>query len=96
MKKSHILLVALSSTLLLFGCGSNDGGKIEYVEPVVEIIEEEPEPIEIEEPEPEEEVVEDIPPAEGMVRSRITNEWVTEEVNNTRPVSVMTPNTKTA
>ena len=98
MKKSHILLVALSSTLLLFGCGSNDDGKIEYVEPVVEIIEEEPEPIEaeIEEPEPEEEVVVDVPPAEGMVRSRITNEWVTEEVNNTRPVSVMTPNTKTA
>lgn len=98
MKKSQLLLAALSFTLLLSGCGSNNGGKIEYVEPVVEIIEDEPEPIEPEEQEPEEEVevVEDIPPAEGMVRSRITNEWVTEEVNNTRPVSVMTPNTKTA
>ena len=31
-----------------------------------------------------------------MVRSRITNEWVKEEVNNTRPITVMIPNTKTA
>ena len=31
-----------------------------------------------------------------MVRSRITNEWVDEEVNNTRPLAIMTPNTKTA
>lgn len=37
---------------------------------------------------------EDTPPAEGMVRSRITNEWVTEEVNNTRPVSVIIANSK--
>ena len=39
---------------------------------------------------------EDTPPAEDMVRSRITNEWVTEEVNNTRPVSVIISNTKNA
>ena len=32
----------------------------------------------------------------GMVRSRITNEWVTEEVDNTRPIAVMMPNTRTA
>ena len=44
------------------------------------------------EPEPDE----DTPPEEGMVRSRITNEWVTEDVNNTRPLAIMTPNTKTA
>lgn len=40
-----------------------------------------------------EEVVDDtIPPAEGMVRSKLTNEWVDEEVANTRPIAVMTPN----
>ncbi|MCM1261363.1 MAG: DUF3048 domain-containing protein [Butyrivibrio sp.] len=98
MKKIQIFFAALSCMLLLSGCGE-DRQKVEVIEPIVEIIEEEPEPI-IEpepEPEPEEEVVEeDIPPAEGMVRSRITNEWVTEEVNNTRPISVMTPNTSTA
>lgn len=98
MKRLQAILVALSSTLLLFGCGNQGEQRIEVTEPVVEeIIEEEPAPIEEEIEEEEEEVVDDDPPpAEGMVRSRITNEWVTEEVNNTRPVAVMTPNTKTA
>lgn len=36
------------------------------------------------------------PPAEGMVRSRITNEWVDAEVDNTRPVAIMIPNSSTA
>ena len=88
-----LLLVALSSTLLLFGCGEK---KEEVIEPVVEkVIEEEPE-VEEEIEVTEEEIDEDVPPEEGMVRSRITNEWVKEEVNNTRPITVMIPNTKTA
>ncbi|MCM1101289.1 MAG: DUF3048 domain-containing protein [Clostridium sp.] len=33
-----------------------------------------------------------LPPREGMVRSRLTNEWVDEEVNETRPIAVMVPN----
>lgn len=32
------------------------------------------------------------PPQEGMVHSRLTNEWVDESVANTRPIAVMTPN----
>ena len=36
------------------------------------------------------------PPAEGMVRSRLTNEWVDEDVANTRPLAVMTPNESSA
>lgn len=36
------------------------------------------------------------PPAPGMVRSRLTNEWVDETVANTRPIAVMTPNEKAA
>ena len=91
-----LLLVALSSTLLLFGCG-----KEEAAEPVVEhTIDDIDEPEVIEEDEETEttdsEYNDDIPPEEGMVRSRITNEWVTEEVDNTRPITVMVPNTKTA
>ena len=31
-----------------------------------------------------------------MVRSRLTNEWVDEDVANTRPVAIMIPNSKTA
>ena len=93
-----LLLVALSSALLLTGCGKEKEEKPEVEAPVVEQIiddipEEEEKPEEAEkEPEPDE----DTPPEEGMVRSRITNEWVTEDVNNTRPLAIMTPNTKTA
>lgn len=94
MKKLQVfLLVTLSSALLLFGCGKE---KVEVLEPVVEIVDEdEPNPDE-EETEDTMQQPEDIPPEAGMVRSRITNEWVTEEVNNTRPITVMIPNTKTA
>ena len=88
-----LLLISLSSAFLLFGCGKKEE---EIAEPVVEqVIDDVPE-IEEEAEEVEEESDEDVPPEEGMVRSRITNEWVTEEVNNTRPITVMIPNTKTA
>lgn len=36
------------------------------------------------------------PPKEGMVRSRITNEWVDAEVADTRPLAVMIPNENSA
>ena len=97
MKRLQVIsLVALSSTLLLFGCGKQEAP---VVEPVVEqVIDDVPAPANVEDSQEEQEQKpdDDTPPAEGMVRSRITNEWVTEEVNNTRPVSVMIPNTKTA
>ena len=96
MKRLQVLcLVALSSTLLLFGCGKEE----EVVaEPVIEqVIDDVDEPQVVEEPEETDtETNEDLPPEEGMVRSRITNEWVAEEINNTRPITVMIPNTKTA
>ncbi len=95
-----LLLIALSSALLLTGCGKEEEEKPKVEAPVVEQIiddtpEEKEEPEETAEPE-ETESEENAPPEEGMVRSRITNEWVDEEVNNTRPLAIMTPNTKTA
>ena len=33
---------------------------------------------------------------EGMIRSRLTNEWVDPSVASTRPIAVMIPNSKTA
>lgn len=33
-----------------------------------------------------------LPPEEGMVRSRLTNEWVAAETANTRPIAVIIPN----
>jgi len=38
----------------------------------------------------------DTPPIPGMVRSRITNEWVDEEVAATRPIAIIVPNSRTA
>lgn len=32
------------------------------------------------------------PPAEGMVRSRLTNEWIDADIAATRPIAVMIPN----
>jgi len=101
MKKTQILLLAtLSSALLLTGCGKEkaETAKVPDVEiPVMEQTIDDNTPEEAPAPqEPEADTVEDAPPREGMVRSRITNEWVDEEVNNTRPLAIMIPNTKTA
>ncbi|MBQ8040138.1 MAG: DUF3048 domain-containing protein, partial [Lachnospiraceae bacterium] len=38
----------------------------------------------------------ELPPEEGMVRSFLSNEWITEEVAGTRPIAVMFPTDKTA
>ena len=45
-------------------------------------------------PDPVTIVVEDdsVAPAEGMVRSRLTNEWVDADIAATRPIAVMIPN----
>ena len=39
----------------------------------------------VEETEPETEA--DLPPKEGMVRSRLTNEWIPEELDAQRPIA---------
>ncbi|MBR1478273.1 MAG: DUF3048 domain-containing protein [Lachnospiraceae bacterium] len=41
---------------------------------------------------PDKEAVTDTPPAENMVRSRLTNEWVDKDVSENRPIAVMIPN----
>ena len=96
MKRLQVLfLVALSSSLLLFGCGKEKESDAQpVVEPIVEVLPESGE----ENPEEAEENATnpDTPPAEGMVRSRLTNEWVDEKVAKTRPIAVMVPNSKTA
>lgn len=41
-------------------------------------------------------IQEEQPPQEGMIRSKLTNEWVSAEVGALRPLAVMIPNDKTA
>lgn len=95
MKRLQVLfLVALSSSLLLFGCGKDAE---ETSQPIVEpIVEAQPELQQGDDTEQAEETNDEAPPAEGLVRSRITNEWVDEDIAKTRPIAVMIPNSKTA
>lgn len=96
MKRLQVLfLAALSSSLLLFGCGKDAD---DSVSPVVKPLTEDQPQTQEETEAPTEETEEDTdtPPAEGMARSRITNEWVSEDAANTRPIAVMIPNSKTA
>lgn len=94
MKRLQVLfLVALSSSLLLFGCGKSEETSSPVVDPIVEAQPQATESVTVEETEEEDT---ETPPAEGMVRSRLTNEWVDEEIAKTRPIAVMVPNSKTA
>ena len=84
-KLNKMLLLLLITTFFLAGCGKKED-KIEEI--TLEEIGQEA----TEENEEEEPVVDDeLPPEEGMVRSRLTNEWVPEEVGKLRPLAVMIP-----
>ncbi|MDE7250156.1 MAG: DUF3048 domain-containing protein, partial [Lachnospiraceae bacterium] len=97
MKKFQILfLIALSSSLLLSGCKKEEPPEAS-LQPIDTPVQSEPESDQAAAPEIENnEPAADTPPAAGMVRSRITNEWVPEKIANRRPVAIMVPNTKTA
>lgn len=91
MKRPYILAaLALGVSLSLCSCSSKDK---DIISPDVEKIE----ASDSNNSEVSENVnAADAVPTEGMVRSRITNEWVTEDVNNARPIAVMIPNSSTA
>ena len=83
------LALMLLSVGTLVACGDEDV-------PADSVIEGEPIPDETVSDETIEETDSNLPPEEGMVRSFLSNEWVTEEVSNTRPIAVMFPTDKTA
>ncbi len=91
-----IFLVALSSSLLLFGCGNKEDKAAEtVVQPIVEpIVEKQPEEAPDASEETEDET--DLPPEEGMVRSTLTNEWISGSIEDARPIAVMSPNDSSA
>lgn len=99
MKKIQImLLLGLTATALFCGCQSKEQIQqpallpIEEEQPAAEDQNstEDSQPVETEAPDL------DLPPAEGMVRSTLTNEWIDEDLSTRRPIAVMIPNTKTA
>ena len=84
-KRLLLLLLTLTMAVAATACGGEE-------EVVVEVEEE----VEVEEPVVEEEaVVEDVVP-EGFYRSELTNEIISEELKDQRPIAVMVDNEKTA
>lgn len=91
-KLAVILLVGLTCVTLLSGCGKEEAPvetvAINELDPVTP--ETTPEPVETQ---PETETVnEDLPPEEGMVKSPLTGEWISGDLENQRPIAVMIPN----
>ena len=94
-KKSVLLLLALSVTLVLGGCGKDEEEKKEpdsaFADPVIQVVTEEkvePEMVVEEEVKVEEET------REGMYRSELTNEWIDESIKDQRPIAAMVDNEK--
>lgn len=98
--KKSILLLAVLSVFLLSACGEEGDSPVILEPSSMEVESSSAEETNSEDSSSTEEsqVPEDdtYPPEEGMVRSRLTNEWVTKEVANTRPIAVMTPNESAA
>ena len=92
-KLTTLLLIGLTCVSLLTGCSKKEEETVETV-PVAEVTETvvETEPVEIETETETETVEEDLPPEEGMVRSQLTNEWISGDLENQRPIAVMIPN----
>lgn len=91
------IIICLMPLLLFSGCGSKDdpGTPLEPIEDSQSVTQtSRPEKAEEDTVSPE--PATDLPPGEGMVRSRITNEWIDEKTAERRPISFMVPNTKTA
>lgn len=92
MKRSKlILLLSLSGMLLFAGCGKSTVNAPVSPSDLAEPIESSTVEQTMEESTIPDEVLTDTPPEEGMVHSVLTNEWVQEEVANSRPIAVMFP-----
>lgn len=95
MKKSSVLLlVGLSSTMLLFGCGKDkDAGK-ETITITDAIASEKTEDESTQEETTTAAAAEES--QEGKVKNPLTNEWIDEELEDKRPIAVMYPINKEA
>ncbi|MGN0156123.1 MAG: DUF3048 domain-containing protein [Lachnospiraceae bacterium] len=92
MKKVSLLaLLALSASLFLFGCGKKEEENIVEAETLETVDEANPTVDEVTDTSDDE-----VPPEDGMVRSKLTNEWVSADIGNLRPLAVMIPNDKSA
>ena len=93
-----VVVIALSSLLLLTGCKKEETPEtsLQPIETSAPALPDTDQETAKQQPEATNIPAADVPPAAGMVKSRITNEWVPEEIANRRPIAIMVPNTKTA
>ncbi|MCR5672549.1 MAG: DUF3048 domain-containing protein [Lachnospiraceae bacterium] len=92
MKKRIVLLLALCSMVVLAGCKKEEEAAAPAAPaPKIEVVNNTP-AISIEETE----VVADDGSHEGMYRSELTNEWISEDLKDQRPIAAMVDNEKTA
>ena len=101
MKKCSIaLLAAVSSAFLLIGCGKDTpatGSEIEVIESTVTNVEGSSSSGSNAGTADTTEAPDDtVPPEEGMVRSKLTNEWIDAELYDQRPLAVLIPNESAA
>ena len=104
MKKVHAaFLVVTAASLILGACGdsnpanntNNTNITIETEATSTEVIV--TDPIAVTTETVTETVIDDtIPPKEGMVRSKLTNEWIDPNIYDQRPIAVMIPNESSA
>ena len=92
-KLSALLLIGLTSAFMLTACGNDNGDEVETI-PVANV--EECVTAETETTAETEAVDEETPPEEGMVRSDLTNEWISGDIADQRPIAVMIPNDTSA
>lgn len=92
MKKNILIaLMAFSAMLVLNGCGKDDDEPRTPDDIAVSIEPTATVPSTVDTIDVPDEVLSDIPPEEGMVHSALTNDWVYEDVADSRPIAVMFP-----
>lgn len=100
MKRIKIIFLLLVALMALAACGQEeDSGDLATSEPAPSSGAAVPGPQpDSQESTPADTVIQDDsqPPREGMVRSRLTNEWVDADIAATRPIAVMIPNESNA
>ena len=94
MKKFIAGGLAIVMTLALAACGSTEGNKTTSLSIKEEALVISEEPVNVDE-ETKEEVDENVIP-ENSYRSELTNEWISNDIKDQRPIAVMIDNEKTA
>ena len=94
--KRHVKWLLLALSLVCLAGAAGCGSKQEEEAAATDTFSTEDEILAEETEEAEEEPVEEEVAPEGMYRSELTNEWISEDLKDQRPLAVMVDNEKTA